>query len=90
MVPAEDRAFWAIQSVGVWHTATEAILPTNAASDPRVKLTRGVLRIRGQLHRHRGLHRQLRPYPGLGFDRDGGHRARGVGSSPPRVCERQR
>ena len=28
-----------IQSAGVWHTATEAILPTNAASDPRVKLT---------------------------------------------------
>jgi len=29
----------AIQSAGVWSTATEAILPTNAAGDPTVKLT---------------------------------------------------
>ena len=29
----------AIQSAGVWNTATEAILPTNAAGDPRVKLS---------------------------------------------------
>ena len=29
----------AIQSAGAWSTATEAILPTNAAGDPRVKLT---------------------------------------------------
>ena len=29
----------AIQSAGAWSTGTEAILPTNAAGDPRVKLT---------------------------------------------------
>ena len=34
-----QQGLLAIQSAGVWSTATEAILPTNAGGDPAVKLT---------------------------------------------------
>ena len=78
------------QTAGTW-TATEATLPANAASNAGGSLpVLGVVRVGGQLHRRRRLHRRLGQRPGAVADPDRGRLDGGRGAAARRRRARTR
>ena len=61
------------RDLGTWARATEVTAPANAGSNPSAYFSGISCSLGRELHRRRGLHRQLRKRPGHGGHRDFGH-----------------